>query len=418
MDIISLSFLFFTIALGLLKKINIGLIGMGLSLVLAKMGNISESEVLLGFPTSTFINIFGVTFWFSIVSQTGVIELVGKKLVLITGSKQWIIPFLLMTLGFCIAYVGPGGIPALLLCVMCISLALEVNAKPLLYIIPTFLGVCAGRFSVFSPEGLWLETLGKNQGYTELISYFTLCNIIASLLGTIICFLYYRGWQKNPHQEKISNEKFNKNQIMSILSVIVLIILIIGFRLNSALSCMFIGTILMTLGVAKEKDVIYNMPFGTMILVCGMGMFVLIVKQLGGIELLSAMLNSFILPDTASTIMGFISAVMGAFSSSFGVVYPTLMPTVPEIVSNFGNDYNGVSILYSISYGASITGISPFSTAGSLCLASIILNKRIDSKQKNNYYKAFLGWTVFFILFTPLLSFINLFDFISILFYN
>lgn len=417
MDALSLFFLAITIALALLKKLNVGLVAMGVSLVLARFGNIDDNRVLAGFPTSTFLNLFGVTFWFAVINQSGVVELLGKKTVIMAGNSAWIIPFLLMFLGFAVAYIGPGAIPALLLCAMSISLAREVNAKPMLYVLPTFLGVCAGRFSMFSPEGLWLKSFEESYGYSDLIGYFTLCNFFASALCTVICFIYYKGWQTAAMQQKtLIVEAFNKYQLMALASAMVLLLLIVVFRMNSALSCLLVGLVLLLLGLGKEKNTFMAMPFETMFLVCGMGMLVTTVNQMGGIHLLSDILGNFITPSTSSAIMGIIAGIMGTFSSSFGVVYPTLMPTVPDIVASFGDEVYALPILFSIAYGAAIAGISPLSTAGSLCLTTIALDKRNGEKQLRHYYKAFFAWTLFFIFFNATLAFLGLFDMIALLF--
>ena len=59
------------------------------------------------------------------------------------------------------------------------------------------------------------------------------------------------------------------------------------------------------------------------------------------------------------------------FSSANGVVLPTLIPTVLDIVANVGGNVTIVEMIIAIvGGGATVAGISPLSTGGSLILAS------------------------------------------------
>ncbi len=58
------------------------------------------------------------------------------------------------------------------------------------------------------------------------------------------------------------------------------------------------------------------------------------------------------------------------FSSANGVALPTLIPTVLDIVANVGGNVTIVEMIIAIVGGATVAGISPLSTGGSLILAS------------------------------------------------
>ena len=58
-----------------------------------------------------------------------------------------------------------------------------------------------------------------------------------------------------------------------------------------------------------------------------------ITQKMGGIDLLSSILASFMSEKTAAPLMGFTGGLMSWFSSANGVVFPTLIPTVPEIAA-------------------------------------------------------------------------------------
>lgn len=72
-------------------------------------------------------------------------------------------------------------------------------------------------------------------------------------------------------------------------------------------------------------------PWSVLILIAGVNVLMNITQKLGGIDLLASILASFMSTRIAAPIMGFTGGLMSWFSSANGVVFPTLIPTVPEI---------------------------------------------------------------------------------------
>lgn len=414
MGIIALLFLLAAIVLGFSKKMNVGLIAMGLSMILGRIGGVPDKTIIAGFSSSIFVAIMGITFWFAVINQTGVVDLICKKGVALAGRQQWLIPFFLMVLGFIVSYVGPGAVPATIVCILSIPLAFEVGVNPLLYATPAFAGLCAGRISPFTPEGVWTGELGLEQGYTGLTSYITVCGIIAALAVTLACFIFYKGWKRTDVQLKMAElPKFNKQQWMCIASIVLMIVLVVFLNVSTALACLFLGVALLLLGVGTEKEALRTMPWGTMLLVGGVGLLMVVVDAMGGIQLLSDLLASIMSPRTAAGIMGTTAGMMSWFSSSFGVVMPTLMPTVPGILENLGTNMSGAPILAAITFGASIAGVSPFSSGGSMCLSAMSVDKRFDESQTNKYFMAFFGWAIAGLLILAVLALVGVFDWVA-----
>ncbi len=96
------------------------------------------------------------------------------------------------------------------------------------------------------------------------------------------------------------------------------------------------AAMLLLLEVVDQEKAIYGIPWSTLILVSGVAILVNVVNIAGGIDMLSAILASIMTERTAPGILAITSGFMSAVSSASGVVMPTLIPTIPNIVSEIG----------------------------------------------------------------------------------
>ena len=127
-----------------------------------------------------------------------------------------------------------------------------------------------------------------------------------------------------------------------------------------------LAMILILLGTADEKKAIKAIPWSVLILIAGVNVLMNITQTMGGIDLLSSILASFMTKRTAGSIMGFTAGLMSWFSSANGVVFPTLIPTVPDIASQVGGA-SVMQIITAIVCSATVAGIRRQPDSGKLC---------------------------------------------------
>ena len=101
---LSLLVLIMVIAVGFVKKINIGFFSIGAAFLLALLGMAVElqiksgdtmrllkaSDVVKGFSSSMFVTLVGVTFLFGMASQNGTLDLFSKKIVALVGKRTYL----------------------------------------------------------------------------------------------------------------------------------------------------------------------------------------------------------------------------------------------------------------------------------------------------------------------------------------
>ena len=98
LSVLSLVVLALVVAVGFIKKINIGFFSIGAAFILGTFGGMSAKEIVSGFSSSMFVTLVGVTFLFGMASANGTLDLFSKKVVALVGKRTYLIPVLMFFL--------------------------------------------------------------------------------------------------------------------------------------------------------------------------------------------------------------------------------------------------------------------------------------------------------------------------------
>ena len=72
---IALLFLAAAIVLGFVRKINVGIVSLGLAFVLGMIGGVDTKVIFNGFPSKLFITLLGTMFFFCLLQENHTLEL-------------------------------------------------------------------------------------------------------------------------------------------------------------------------------------------------------------------------------------------------------------------------------------------------------------------------------------------------------
>ena len=143
------------VAIGFIKKVNLGFLSLGVAFILATVGGLKASAVTNGFSSSMFVTLVGVTFLFGMASQNGTLDLFSKKVVALVGKNTVLIPILMFVLSAFISAIGPGHIAAgILMTTFAMYLAFEMDINPMITALFAKLGANAGCASPLSLTGI------------------------------------------------------------------------------------------------------------------------------------------------------------------------------------------------------------------------------------------------------------------------
>lgn len=388
LQVIALLFLIGAIVLGFAKKMNVGVVCLGLAPILGKLGGMGAGDIYKGFPYKLFATLLGTMLFFSLLQQNGTLEKISKRLISICGKNTFLVPIIVYVVSFVLSAAGPGAISVQSVTVIfAVSLAVQMKVSPVLMGVMAILGAVGGTASPIALTGIIVGDLLTEMGIeglgTPIFIGVSVSNLICAIAVYVVLGGYkFRAAEAGDQQEK---EAFDRSQMISLVALLVMVVLVVGFSYDVGLICFTLSLVLMLTKAANEKAALKMIPWSVLILIAGVNVLMNITQKLGGIDLLASILASFMSTRTAAPIMGFTGGLMSWFSSANGVVFPTLIPTVPEIAQQVG----GASIVQMVSAivcSATVAGISPLSTGGSLIMASYAQETGCDEKEQQKMF--------------------------------
>ena len=373
MALLSLFSLAGAIFLGFFRKMNTGLVCIGFALLLGKIAGMADRDIIGGFNYSLFLMLLGVTYLFGLAEINGTLKLLTRKITVLAGKHTYMIPVVMYVFATVLSALGPGTIPTTaIMMVFGMTLAVEMKINPAMLAAIIFLGAAGGGMSPLAATGIIGLDLCQGFGLTGIEMPLLVNGVLSSTVYAALVYVAFGGYKlKSDVVLQFSDiPAFNKEQIITLIGIAGMVGLVLLFKVNVGLASFTVAMILSFLRVSDEEQALKKIPWGTLLLICGVGVLMNVIIALGGIDLLSASLASVMSANTATTILGVTAGVMSWFSSTSGVVMPTLIPTIPHIIEQMSISVNPVEWVTAISMVSNTAGISPLSTGGALALAA------------------------------------------------
>jgi di/tricarboxylate transporter len=404
---ISLSALLAAIVLSCTTRLNIGLVAIVFAWIIAVYlaphwgGKLSVKDVVAGFPGDLFLTLTGVTFLFSLAQVNGTLERVAQRAVGWCKGNRGLVPVMFFALTAGISCLGAGNIgAAALMGPLAMAAAARAGISAFLMTIMVAHGALAGALSPVAPTGVVANKLLNamaipGAGLTSFVALF-LANVAVAFPG----YLLLGGWRlfrrgapeprASVHAEGQDQPPFaralERGHVVTLVVILALIAVIvagntIGFSVDVGMGAFAAGLLLVLLRVADEAAAVRAMPWGVLLLVCGVTVLTQLVSRTGGMDLFTTLLAQVSTRESAPGAMAFVTGMVSVYSSTVGVVLPTFLPTVPGLVAKLGGG-DPTAISLSILVGGHLVDVSPLSTIGALCIAGTVADQ--DRKQVFN----------------------------------
>ena len=223
-SMISLFCLVLTIVIGFRRKMNIGILALGISLILGYIGKVPARDIIRGFNSSLFIMLAGVSMLFGIAEHNGTLKLIVKKMIRIAGKRAYLMPVMMYIVMYFITFLGAGTIAGFALSALFgIPLAKELDSDPFMMTTMGQLGSIGGGISPWAPTGIIGLELAKNAGITGNLSTTMLINtFLATAFAGLVSYIFLKGYKLKATNIEKENLKFDNKQKITLLAIFLL----------------------------------------------------------------------------------------------------------------------------------------------------------------------------------------------------
>ena len=388
------------------EDLNVGFLSIGFAIIVAGIWGATTGAKVMGyFPVGLFMILVGVTFLFGMAQTNGTMEKLTAYSVRVCKGNTAIVPLIVFLLTTFITIIGPGNIAGCaLMAPVAMAIATRVGMPAFLMTLVVVGAANGAAFSPFAPTGIisngliakmapQLPEITKQMSLDALAWKIHFNSEVAQGVVNIGGFFLLGGWAWIQKQRGATididelapkPEPFTKPQWLTLGMVALLILLVVlpglpGMKavfpktvlnmLSNVGSVAFIlSCVLMLTGSGDSKAAVKVMPWGVIMMVCGVTVLIEVMDKSGGLNALVKIIGAISNPVTVNAWLGLITGVISAYSSSSGVVMPMFLPMVPGLIKEIGGG-NPVALISSINIGAHLVDSSPLSTLGALCIA-------------------------------------------------
>lgn len=374
---LSLGALAFAIILSCFSQLNVGILAIALAwLIGVYFGGMPVKQITAGFPADLFLTLAGVTLLFAQAQSNGTLDKVSRHAVRLCRGNAGLLPVMFFLLAAGLASIGPGNIAtAALLAPTAMAAASRSRIPPFLMAIMVGNGANSGSLSPFAPTGIIVNGLMDRIGLPGAQLQTWMSNLIAHAVVAFIGYFLFGGFQlfrKGPAaaEETEQDDPFTSQQWMTIGAIVTLVLAVLFFKASIGMAAFTAAAVLSLAGAASDGDAIKRMPWNTLLMVSGVTILISLLEKTQGIELFASLIAKVSTRESATAVVAFLTGLVSAYSSTSGVVLPAFLPTIPALVQQLGGA-NPYFIAGAMNVGGHLVDVSPLSTIGALCVASI-----------------------------------------------
>jgi len=391
--------------------INVGTLAFAFTFIIGiVIGGLKLPQVLAGFPIDLFVLLAGISYLFAIAQLNGTMSRITSASLKIIRGNVALIPWAFHIVAIFISALGAGpAVTTTLLAPIAMQVAAGANISPLLVGLMLVHGSHGGSYFPLSPMGVIANGAVAQSGLPDLTWTLFFNSLIFNVLIAIAIYFLFGGLKlvRRSREEVMSDElkglmetdaekPLTFNQIATLIGIVALFVMGLGFKYHVGFSAFTIGVVLTLLSPSEERKAVEQMAWSTIVMITGILTLVGLMAEIGAIDLIASGIAQVSTPLTAPLLM---SAAGGALSlySATGAVLAALIPMVPSILEAVGGG-NAVGAVSSLVIASSVVDSSPLSIQGAMLLASV---KNMD---KNVFFKRLLVWGLAMIIVGSVLS--------------
>lgn len=390
--VLALLALLLAIGLSMTTRVNVGLLAIALAWAIGVYsGGMTADAVIAGFPSGLFVTLAGVTLLFAVAKANGTLDLLAHRAAGLVRGNAGLLPIMFFILGGAVSTLGPGAVASVaLVAPIAMPTGARAGVPALLSAIMIGTGANAGNLSPTSSTGAMANGILARVGLPGHEWKVFAANFLAHVLVAAAAYVMFGGLRllraAKTAAADVSAAPLERRHWITVGVSSAWIIAVIAWRVNPGLAAFAAGTLLVLIGAADDKDVIPRIPLDIILMVTGVTVLIGVLEKTGGMDLFTGLIARVAGPSTINGVIAFVTGVISTYSSTSGVVLPAFLPTIPGIVRDIGGG-DPLAIALSINVGSSLVDVSPLSTLGALCVATVA-----DRNASRDLFRRLLIW--------------------------
>ena len=416
-QIVALVWLAVVFGLSLWQHINLGLIMLPASFILVQYAGLPLKDLYSAFPAKLAILILGVMYLWNHVQESGFANLIVKKSVSLARGRVWVLPWIIHVLTAVICAVG--ALPAAAFAIT-VPVAMEIAKRerisPTLMGIVLIQGACVGGFTPLNPWGSLVADQAAKNGIPLDATYLFLSQGVVAIAVGILAFFVFGGMElirrrpaaveavcvpgttaegaQNPAEEVCPLTPY---QIASGLGMVVFIVMAL-LKYDVGLTAFVIGMVLQIAFHIKSKTMISKMPWGIMIMIAGVLIYVGLLEKMGVLKVIGDYLTSLEHASVVRFGVSIVGTILANFESSSIAVLGLVIPVAVKSMAGATSILHSSIQLGLLSGSLVVMCASPFHIGGALILA--------EAEDYDRTFRELLLWVLVLTLVMPVFAFL------------
>ncbi|ODS99847.1 MAG: hypothetical protein ABS52_19545, partial [Gemmatimonadetes bacterium SCN 70-22] len=290
--LLSLGALVVALALSMTSRINVGLLAIAFTWLIGVQAGLKADAVLGGFPVSLFLTLTGVTLLFAIADTNGTLARLAHRAVRLARGNARLLPILFFVIAFAISTVGPGAISSVALVIpLAMAIGQRTGVPPFLTALMVANGANAGNLSPISSVGVIANSAMAKAGLVGHEWRVWMTNLVAHALVALAAYLVLVNRRAGVAPATAGgaaiaaimadppNEALDRRQGTTALVILAWIVGVVGFKLNVGLSAFGATALLLLARAADEGEAIRKVPWGVIVMVCGVSLLIALLER-------------------------------------------------------------------------------------------------------------------------------------------
>lgn len=380
------------IVLSLTSRVNVGIVAIALAWLAGTFGARLGVDVILGgFPGSLFITLLGVTLLFAAAEANGTLAALAARVVSLARDDGRVLPWLLFAGAAVLSSLGPGAVPTVaLVAPLAMAAGLRAGVSPFLIALMVCNGANAGNLSPVSAVGVVANGVMAQAGLGGHAVRLWLVNAAAHAAVAAIAYVLLRprvvAAVSDAAERPTARAPLTRAEWLTLGTIAAWVAGLLAWRWPLGPSACAAAALLIAVRVADEGATLKRVPWSAIIMVCGVSTLVALLEETGGVPLFAALLARLATPATIDGTIALVTGAISAWSSTSGVVIPAFLPTAPALVAQVGGG-DPLAVSLSIAVGSHLVDVSPLSTLGALCIATLA-----DRDAQRALFRQLMAW--------------------------